>query len=157
MGGPKPRRSKPGRTVIFAGFCSETHGGWAETQAFEAGSHLYFRRVLFGLVGWVGRNPDVRAGATATTSGLYLAAYKIALGDATSPAFLWLLPYLLWALSLVAFVLVLLPQSYATKENDPNSWRAAFLESGDRKYRRLMCGAVLFILGVLAGAYPFHS
>ena len=108
----------------------------------------------------IGRIEDAAkflAGATATTSGLYLAAYKIALGDAKSAAFLWLLPYLLWAGSLVSFVLVLLPRRFATKENDPGSWRAAFLQSGEWKYHRLMFGAALFILGILAGAYPFHS
>ena len=97
------------------------------------------------------------AGATATTSGLYLAAYKIALGDATNAAFFWLQPYILWAMSLVFFVLVLLPYRHPTKENDPNSWKEAFVESGKRKYLRLMIGAAFFILGILAGAFPFHA
>ena len=95
------------------------------------------------------------AGAAATTSGLYLAAFKIALGDETRTAFIWLLPYLLWAVSLIFFVLVLLPQRYPTLENDPGSWRRAFIDSGRRKYRRLAAGAGFFIFGILAGALSF--
>lgn len=96
------------------------------------------------------------AGATATTSGLYLAAFKIALGSGTTTAFLWFLPYLLWSASLTLFVLVLLPQKYPTREDDPGSWRAAFIRSGRYKYWRLLIGAILFILGILAGAVPFN-
>jgi hypothetical protein len=108
----------------------------------------------------IGRIEDVAkflAGATAATSGLYLAAFKIAFGGGTVSAFAWFLPYLLWAVSLVFFVLVLLPHRHPTRENDPGSWRAAFIESGKRKYIRLMIGTVFFILGILAGGYPFHA
>ena len=108
----------------------------------------------------IGRIEDVAkflAGATATTSGLYLAAYKIALGRETATTFLWFLPYLLWAVSLIFFVLVLLPHRHPTRENDPGSWRHAFIASGNRKYIRLMIGAVFFILGILTGALPFQQ
>ncbi len=108
----------------------------------------------------IGRIEEVAkflAGATATTSGLYLAAFKIALGRETATAFFWFLPYLLWAVSLLCFVLVLLPHRHPTRENDPGSWRDAFIASGNRKYRRLMAGAVFFILGILTGALPFQQ
>jgi len=97
------------------------------------------------------------AGATATTSGLYLAAFKIAFGARTAAAFPWLIPHLLWSAALILFVLVLLPQRHPTHQNDPASWKAAFIESGRRKHRRLLYGAILFILGILAGAYPFGN
>ena len=90
----------------------------------------------------IGRIEDVAkflAGATATTSGLYLAAFKITLGGGTVTAFAWFLPYLLWAVSLIFFVLVLLPFRHPTQENDPGSWRDAFIASG-RKVRRLKSG-----------------
>ena len=96
------------------------------------------------------------AGATAITSGLYLAAFKIALGDQTSQAIVWFLPYCLWAVSLILFVLVLLPQRYPTLENDPGSWRTAFVKTGKCKYRRLLLGAIFFILGIISGAWPFQ-
>lgn len=107
----------------------------------------------------IGRIEEVAkflAGATATTSGLYLAAYKIALGQQTVTALVWFLPYLLWAASLILFVLVLLPNKYPTYENNAESWRRAFLRCGKCKYWRLMAGAVFFILGILAGTWSFR-
>ncbi len=107
----------------------------------------------------IGRIEDVAkflAGATATTSGLYLAAYKIALDKQTTTTFIWFLPYVLWAVSLILFVLVLLPHRHPTLENDPGSWRDAFIDSGRRKYRRLIAGAAFFIFGILSGAWPFQ-
>lgn len=96
-------------------------------------------------------------GATATTSGLFLAAVKLALGkDVAVTHIQWFLPFLLWGASITALMLVLLPQEYKTRERDPLSWKQAFSETRRRKLRRLALGAALFILGIFSGLLPFR-
>jgi len=96
-------------------------------------------------------------GAAATTSGLYLSAVKLALGkDAAVTRIQWLLPFLLWGAAITALILVLLPQKYATREMDAQSWKQAFSEARMRKLRRLSWGAALFILGIFSGLLPFR-
>ncbi len=94
-------------------------------------------------------------GASATTSGLFVAAFKLVLGDKTTvagPA--GYAPFLLWAASILALLRVVLPQQYATGRHEPASWRHAVLQAQRRKYRWLQIGAWLFILGILAAVYP---
>ena len=94
-------------------------------------------------------------GASATTSGLFVAAYKLALGEKTPvPGPAGFAPFLLWAASILALLRVVLPQSYPTGRNEPASWRAAVLQARRRKYGWLQAGAWLFILGILAAVYP---
>ena len=94
-------------------------------------------------------------GATATTSGLYLAAFKLARGEKIVAEPLWFLPFLCWAFSLAALVLVLLPGRYEAGRDVPRSWKDAYRQARDRKYRRLAIGTVLFIAGTFAAAFPF--
>ena len=94
-------------------------------------------------------------GATATTSGLFLAAFKLSMGDKAVSGVLWLMPYVWWAISIVWLICVFLPQKYATGRNEPQSWKEAFLEAQKRKFRRLMGGAIFFILGLLSAILPF--
>ena len=94
-------------------------------------------------------------GASATTSGLFVAAYKLALGEKTLvPGPAGFAPFLLWAASILALLCVVAPQTYATGKNEPASWRHAVLQARARKYRWLWIGAWLFILGILAAVYP---
>ncbi|RJR48855.1 MAG: hypothetical protein C4576_07685 [Desulfobacteraceae bacterium] len=96
-------------------------------------------------------------GAAATTSGLYLSAVKLALGkDAAVTQIQWFVPFLLWAAAITALILVLLPQKYATRERDAQSWKQAFSEARTRKLRRLSWGAALFVLGIFSGLLPFR-
>jgi len=94
-------------------------------------------------------------GAVATTSGLFAAAFKLAMGNQTASGIAWLAPFVLWALSILTLILVLLPQKYAVGRNDPADWKAKFLEARDRKFRRLLIGALLFIAGIISAIYPF--
>ena len=94
-------------------------------------------------------------GATATTSGLYLAAFKLARGEKTVAEPWWFVPFVCWALSLAALVFVLFPFRYETGQNVPHSWKAAYRQARDRKYHWLATGTGLFIIGILAAAYPF--
>jgi len=94
-------------------------------------------------------------GASATTSGLFVAAYKLSLGEkAVVPGPAGLAPFLLWAGSIVALLCVLLPHWYQTGKNEPAAWKDAVLRARQRKYRWLLAGAVLFILGIMAAVYP---
>lgn len=97
------------------------------------------------------------AGATATTSGLYLAAYKISMGKATSASFGWILPFLSWSISLILLVLVLLPAHYGHYKNDPPSIKAAFQRSGRMKYSFLFGGVFFFVTGILLAVLPFSK
>ena len=93
-------------------------------------------------------------GATATTSGLFLAAFKLSLGQNAAASFAWYVPFLCWAASIVALVLVLLPRKYKAGESEPQSWKKAYLAARDRKYRYLLGGALLFVAGILSAVWP---
>jgi hypothetical protein len=94
-------------------------------------------------------------GASATTSGLFLAAFKLVLGEKTTvPGPAGFVPFVLWAASILALLRVLLPHRYPTGRNEPASWKAAVLKARIRKYRWLQVGAWLFIFGILAAVYP---
>lgn len=93
-------------------------------------------------------------GATATTSGLFLAAVKLSRGDQTATEIVWFIPFVLWAMSIVVLVCVLLPQEYKTGQREPDSWRKAFLEARRRKFRRLMVGALFFVMGIISAVIP---
>ncbi len=93
-------------------------------------------------------------GATATTSGLFLAAIKLARGDKTVSELFWFVPFICWSLSIVALILVLLPRHYETGQAEPASWKDAFVQVRYWKYHWLMTGAVFFIAGILSALYP---
>ena len=94
-------------------------------------------------------------GASATTSGLFVAAFKLVLGEKTTvPGPAGFAPFLLWAASILALLCVLVPHWYPTGKNEPASWKAAVLQVRMRKYRWLQIGAWLFILGIMAAVYP---
>lgn len=94
-------------------------------------------------------------GASATTSGLFVAAYKFALGpNATLPGLGGWLPFLLWAGSILAFLRVLLPQTYQVGQQEPASWKAAVLQARTHKYHWLQVGTWAFCLGIVAAVYP---
>ena len=92
-------------------------------------------------------------GATATASGLLAAAVKIAQGSKPLAGGLWWLPFLCWAASIVAFILVLLPQPYPVGRNEPAAWKAALQTARWRKYAILITGATFFIAGLWAAVY----
>ncbi|CAN2042442.1 MFS transporter [Candidatus Magnetomoraceae bacterium gMMP-15] len=94
-------------------------------------------------------------GATATTSGLFLAAFKISYGNQTAAGILWRLPFICWAISIITLVCVLLPQKYKVGKREPASWKKAFLKARKRKFIWLFAGACFFILGIiLAFSHP---
>lgn len=93
-------------------------------------------------------------GATATTSGLFLAAIKLARGDNTVSELFWFVPFICWSLSILALILVLLPRHYETGRAEPASWQDAFVHARQWKYHWLMTGAVFFIAGLLSSLYP---
>ena len=94
-------------------------------------------------------------GASATTSGLFVAAFKLVLGEKTTvPGPAGFAPFLLWAASILALLRVLVPHWYPTGKNEPASWKAAVLQVRMRKYRWLQVGAWLFVLGIMAAVYP---
>jgi hypothetical protein len=97
------------------------------------------------------------AGATATTSGLFLAAFRIAYGRGTVTGLPWFLPFLFWSASLILFILVLTPRRYTTWPDDPRAIKTTFLAIARYKYLCLLLGTVCFIAGVLAGTLPFWT
>ena len=96
-------------------------------------------------------------GATAMTSGLFAAAYKLALGKATATGITWFLPFLFWAASILMLTLVLLPNRYEVVRHSPADYRTAMLRARDRKWLRLAFGAGLFAVGLLFAVLPFQS
>ena len=94
-------------------------------------------------------------GATATTSGLFLAAFKLSLGDKTVSDPAWFVPFICWAISILAFILVLFPETYRTGSGEPASWKKAFLQARKRKFRWLFVGTAFFVAGILSAVYPF--
>ncbi len=95
-------------------------------------------------------------GATATASGLLIAALKIAQGtEDPSTGIRDLLPFLLWSLSLVSCLLVVAPRAYQTGRHQPSSWKAAVVAARQWKFHWLTCGMIFFILGILSAAGSF--
>ena len=92
-------------------------------------------------------------GATATTSGLFAAAYKVALGTAAQAGWRLLTPFLLWGVGLVAFLFVLIPERYEVATKEPAAWRRAYGAARDRKWRRLLYGTAFFIAGLIAAVW----
>ena len=110
------------------------------------------------LVEGIGRIEEVAkfmVGATATTSGLFLAAVKLVLGNATVSGTIWLLPFMAWALGIVFLILVLFPQRYTAKRNQPTAWKAAFLRARRNKFILLCLGTLSFVAGILLALVPF--
>ncbi|MCA9422660.1 MAG: hypothetical protein KC592_16700 [Nitrospira sp.] len=95
-------------------------------------------------------------GATATASGLLIAALKIAQGtEDPSTGIRDLLPFLLWSLSLVSCLLVVAPRTYQTGRRQPSSWKTAVISARQWKFHCLTCGMIFFILGILSAAGSF--
>ena len=86
-------------------------------------------------------------GITAGTSGLYLSAFKLAVGNTTVSGIVWFLPFLLWALAIISLILVIFPEKYETYKDEPASLKRAILKARTRKYTRLFVGSLLFIFG----------
>jgi hypothetical protein len=93
-------------------------------------------------------------GATATTSGLFLAAFKLSQGDKTVAGLAWFVPFICWAISILALILVLFPHKYRTGSHEPAAWQQAFLQARRWKYRWLVVGALLFVAGIITAVYP---
>ncbi|MEE8587351.1 MAG: hypothetical protein V3T83_21130 [Acidobacteriota bacterium] len=99
------------------------------------------------------------AGATATTSGVFLAAVKLASGAAGGAAasVLWFLPVVLWVVAILLFVRVLVPRRFSVGERDPSSIKRALLELRESKYRLLQVGTWLFLGGLVSAAVLFFQ
>lgn len=105
----------------------------------------------------IGRIEEVAkflVGATATTSGLFLAAFKLVLGNSPAQGIVWFLPFVSWSMSIVALVLVLFPQRYRAGRSQPAAWKEAFLKARRYKYACLSLGALCFVLGLLLALVP---
>ncbi len=114
----------------------------------------YLERAYKEPVERLGRLEDVAKfliTGTATVSGLFLAALKLAIGSKT-PGCGLIGPFVLWSLAILALLLVLMPFRYRTGQNAPGSWKDAYRQAGHRKYVWLWIGAALFIAGLLCGA-----
>lgn len=94
------------------------------------------------------------AGAVTGVSGLFLAAFRLALAGQPAEGMIWYAPVVLWGASLAALMLVLLPGWYATGKNEPAAWQAACKRARWYKYVSLCAGAVLFIAGLVAATIP---
>ena len=94
-------------------------------------------------------------GATATTSGIFLAAVKLAADLSDAARLWWFLPVLLWVASILVFVRILVPRRYIVGERDPSSIKRMLLEARDSKYRLLQAGTVLFVGGLVSAAVLF--
>jgi hypothetical protein len=95
-------------------------------------------------------------GITAGTSGFYLSAVKLTMGKTATAGFFTLLPFLIWAGAMIALILVIFPQKYSTYKHEPASVKQAILLARDRKYRRLVLGTLLFMMGIISGAWAFN-
>ncbi len=93
-------------------------------------------------------------GATATTSGLFLAAFKISQGQTPVSGLAWLVPFVCWAISILVQIVVLMPHEYRVGRSEPASWQRAFRQARTRKYRWLLIGTVFFIAGIISAVYP---
>lgn len=96
-------------------------------------------------------------GATATTSGLFVAASKLALGDDRAQDTIWLLPFIAWSLGILFQLLVLFPRRYDVGRNQPDSWRTAFLRVQTIKYGLLLTGGTFFVGGLFLAALPLYG
>lgn len=90
-------------------------------------------------------------GATATTSGLVLAAYKLKGADNEAQELVWVLPFVAWGLGIILQILVLFPMRYTVGRNHPASWKVAFQKARNMKYAFLMAGTLCFIVGIFTG------
>ena len=95
-------------------------------------------------------------GIASATSGLYLAACKLALGRDTVSDMVWFAPFLFWALSIIFLILVIFPRQYPTFEKEPASFKRAILKAQKVKYTCLSVGTFFFICGILSGVLPFR-
>ncbi len=93
-------------------------------------------------------------GTSSATSGLYLAAFKMAFGEAKDHI-VGLIPFICWSLAIILLILTLLPRKYETGKNEPASYKKAFQDAHHYKFQRLMFGAVCFILGIITAAMRF--
>ncbi|MEA3273891.1 MAG: hypothetical protein U9Q81_01030 [Pseudomonadota bacterium] len=96
-------------------------------------------------------------GATATTSGLFVAAYTLAVGKDTVEGLIWFLPFIAWSLGILCQLLVLFPERYRVGRNQPASWRAAFLRARAYKYGFLLAGGTFFVAGLLLASVPLYG
>ena len=88
-------------------------------------------------------------GATATTSGLFLAAAKISFGESANSEPTWLIPFTAWAISIIVLILVLYPLPYWVEKQRPLAMKKAFSKALKVKYSFLAIGALSFLFGVM--------
>jgi hypothetical protein len=93
-------------------------------------------------------------GTSSATSGLYLAAFKIAFGEVKVHV-VWLIPFVCWSLAIILLILTLIPRKHETRKNEPASYKKAFQDAHHYKFQRLMFGAGCFILGIITSAMLF--
>lgn len=92
-------------------------------------------------------------GATATTSGLFLAATKLSFGDSADPDPYWILPFISWAIAIMFLILVLFPLRYSAKAHIPLAMKKVFQLAQKIKYTFLSLGAACFIFGLIASIF----
>jgi hypothetical protein len=118
----------------------------------------YFRETAYKEpVESIGRIEDMAkflAGAVATVSGLFLAAFRLALAGKPAEGLVWYMPVVLWGLSILMLVLVLFPRRYVTGKNEPAAWKAVFVKARWYKYTWLAAGTLLFVAGLIAAVVP---
>ncbi len=140
---------------------TEPHSDVEEVQgrAPTAAERYYLEQGYKEPVASIARIEEVAkflVGATATTSGLFAAAHKLALGDATAQGLIWLLPFLAWSAGILCQLLVIFPWRYRAGRAEPASWRRAFLRARVVKYGFLLAGGLCFIAGLLLATWPLY-
>ncbi len=85
------------------------------------------------------------------TAGLFVAVFTLYLGEGNTAAaaWRWQLPFALWGLSMLCYLLVLLPRPYRAGRNEPAAWKAVFVRARLHKYLFLVLGTVWW------GAFTF--
>ncbi len=82
---------------------------------------------------------------TATaTAGLFVAVFTLYLGEGNAAAagWRWQVPFALWGLSMLCYLLVLLPYPYRAGRNEPAAWKKVFERARLHKYLFLVLGTV---------------
>ena len=91
--------------------------------------------------------------AETAAGGLLLAVLKLGVGKIPQklPALLPVV-FALWALSMVAAILVTVPMKYEHYQNSPGSIREAFGRARTQKWWALLAAVLLFAVGLFLGA-----
>ena len=83
--------------------------------------------------------------------GVYAAVLKMVTGQDTAAIGLFLIiAFASWLLALGWTLFALVPHQTKTIRNSPDDVERVFLETAERKYRRIMTGIGFFVTGILA-------